>query len=64
MRRLRFAAMTLAVVAAFLVFSRALPTVALAQAGQQKPNIPSGVLLEPLGTRGEAVYPAFEGWGR
>jgi hypothetical protein len=31
--------------------------------GQQRPNIPSGVLLEPLGTSGEAVYPAFEGWG-
>jgi hypothetical protein len=30
---------------------------------QQRPNIPSGVLLEPLGTSGEAVYPAFEGWG-
>ena len=26
-------------------------------------TIPSGVLLEPLGTTGEAVYPAFEGWG-
>ncbi len=32
--------------------------------GQQpRPNIPSGVLLEPLGTTGEAVYPAFEGFG-
>ena len=30
---------------------------------QQKPNLPSGVLLEPLGTTGEAVYPAFEGFG-
>jgi hypothetical protein len=30
---------------------------------QQKPNIPSGVLLEPLGTTGEAIYPAFEGFG-
>ncbi len=30
---------------------------------QQRPNIPSGVLLEPLGTTGEAVYPAFEGFG-
>ena len=28
-----------------------------------RPNIPSGVLLEPLGATGEAVYPAFEGWG-
>jgi hypothetical protein len=33
------------------------------QAQQPRPNIPSGVLLEPLGTTGEAVYPAFEGWG-
>ena len=24
---------------------------------------PQGVLLEPLGAAGEAVYPAFEGWG-
>jgi hypothetical protein len=31
--------------------------------GQQRPNIPSGVLLEPLGSTGEAVYPAFEGFG-
>ena len=30
---------------------------------QQRPSIPSGVLLEPLGTTGEAVYPAFEGFG-
>jgi hypothetical protein len=28
-----------------------------------RPNVPSGVLLEPLGTTGEAVYPAFEGFG-
>ena len=35
-----------------------------AQVAQQpRPNIPSGVLLEPLGTTGEAVYPAFEGFG-
>jgi hypothetical protein len=34
--------------------------------GQQtapRPTLPSGVLLEPLGTTGEAIYPAFEGWG-
>lgn len=30
---------------------------------QQRPNVPSGVLLEPLGTTGEAIYPAFEGFG-
>ena len=55
------------VAAAFLVADRALPAVALAEAGQQqpapRPNVPSGVLLEPLGTTGEAIYPAFEGWG-
>lgn len=28
-----------------------------------RPNVPSGVLLEPLGTTGEAVFPAFEGYG-
>jgi hypothetical protein len=53
------------VAAAFLVV-RALGAEAVAKAAQQqppRPNIPSGVLLEPLGTTGEAVYPAFEGWG-
>ena len=45
--------MTLVVMAAFLVVVDA----------QQRPNLPSGVLLEPLGSTGEAVYPAFEGWG-
>jgi len=29
----------------------------------QRPTVPSGVLLEPLGITGEAVYPAVEGWG-
>ncbi len=48
--------MTLVVMAAFLV-------VANAQQPAPRPNLPSGVLLEPLGTTGEAVYPAFEGWG-
>ena len=54
MRRQPAAAATILVAAAFLV---------VADAEQQRPNIPSGVLLEPLGTSGEAVYPAFEGWG-
>jgi hypothetical protein len=44
------------VAAAFLVVVDARQTA-------PRPNIPSGVLLEPLGTTGEAVYPAFEGWG-
>jgi hypothetical protein len=44
-------------VAAVFVFG------ANAQQQPARPNIPSGVLLEPLGTTGEAVYPAFEGWG-
>jgi len=54
------------VAAAVIVVIIALGTEALAKAAQQqpsRPNIPSGVLLEPLGTTGEAVYPAFEGWG-
>ena len=58
--------MTSVVMTAFLVYSaNSMPAVVLAQAGQAppRPNIPSGVLLEPLGTTGEAVYPAFEGWG-
>src|SRR5687768_15583955 len=61
----RSAAAAFMVAAAFLVVS-ALGAVALAKAAQQpapRPNIPSGVLLEPLGTTGEAIYPAFEGWG-
>jgi hypothetical protein len=56
MYRHRLAAMTLVVMAAFVVVT----------SGQQqppRPNLPSGVLLEPLGTTGEAIYPAFEGWG-
>jgi len=51
------------VVAALFVLSQALGTIALAKVTQQRPNMPSGVLLEPLGTTGEAVYPAFEGYG-
>jgi len=53
MRRNRFAATVLLTVAVFVIATHA----------QQKPNIPSGVLLEPLGATGEAVYPAFEGFG-
>src|SRR5688572_18462776 len=56
MRLQRLAAATLVVAAAFLV-------VVEAQQQPPRPNLPSGVLLEPLGTTGEAVYPAFEGWG-
>ena len=53
------------VAAAFIVVADALDTVAVAKVSQQaqRPDIPSGVLLEPLGTTGEAVFPAFEGWG-
>ncbi len=32
-------------------------------ARQQTPTPPQGVLLEPLGQAGEALFPAFEGWG-
>ena len=55
MRFNRFAAATIMVAAVFV----------MAVDGQQppRPNLPSGVLLEPLGTTGEAIYPAFEGWG-
>jgi hypothetical protein len=30
---------------------------------QQAPAAPQGVLLEPIGQTGEAIFPAFEGWG-
>ena len=53
MRLHRLAAATLMVAAVFVITTNA----------QQRPNIPSGVLLESLGTTGEAVYPAFEGFG-
>ncbi len=46
-----------------LLVATAFLVVANAQQQPQRPNVPSGVLLEPLGTTGEAVYPAFEGWG-
>jgi hypothetical protein len=52
------------VAAAFLIHNG--PGDGLSAAQQQttpRPNLPSGVLLEPLGSTGEAVYPAFEGWG-
>ena len=32
-------------------------------AEQQAPSPPQGILMEPLGQAGEAVFPAFEGWG-
>src|SRR5688500_6471765 len=53
MRQLRTAAAAVMVAAAFLIVPHA----------QQRPTVTSGVLLEPLGTTGEAVYPAVEGWG-
>lgn len=46
-------AVTLLLLAVFVLTSQA----------QQRPNVPSGVLLEPLGTTGEAIFPAFEGFG-
>jgi len=49
----RITAATVLVAAAFVITTQA----------QQRPNVPSGVLLEPLGTSGEAIYPAFEGFG-
>ena len=57
MRFLRSAAAAFVVAAAFLVVAEA------QQPQAPRPNIPSGVLLEPLGITGEAIYPAFEGWG-
>jgi hypothetical protein len=33
------------------------------QADAQVKTPPQGVLLEPVGQAGEAIYPAFEGWG-
>jgi len=53
MRLNRLTAATLMVAAVFVITARA----------QQRPTVPSGVLLEPLGTTGEAIYPAFEGFG-
>ena len=63
MRLQRLAAVTLTGRGGFRYPANGLGTVALAKVAQQQPNIPSGVLLEPLGTTGEAVYPAVEGWG-
>ena len=50
---------------------RVLPLIAVAVvsmaltlgARQQAPSPPQGILMEPLGQAGEAVFPAFEGWG-
>ncbi len=53
MRLNRFTAVIMMVTAVFVLTTQA----------QQRPNVPSGVLLEPLGTTGEAIYPAFEGFG-
>lgn len=58
MHRQHTAVATLVVAAAFLVVTHAEQ-----QPQPPRPTLPSGVLLEPLGTTGEAVYPAFEGWG-
>jgi len=46
----------------------ALATALLALAGAaastaQSPTTRQGVLLEPIGQTGEAIYPAYEGWG-
>ena len=30
---------------------------------QQAPTAPQGILMEPIGQSGEAIFPAFEGWG-
>lgn len=53
MRLNRLAAATVMVAAGLVLTTQA----------QQRPNVPSGVLLEPLGTTGEAIFPAFEGFG-
>lgn len=65
MRLNRFAAATLMVAAVLVINHPGSGTIAVAQGAQQppRPNVPSGVLLEPLGTTGEAVFPAFEGYG-
>ena len=56
MRINRLAAATIMVAAVFVIAVNA-------QQPAPRPNVPAGVLIEPLGTTGEAVYPAFEGWG-
>ncbi len=38
-------------------------TVLTLGAEQQAPSPSQGILMEPLGQAGEAVFPAFEGWG-
>jgi len=54
LHRFTAAAATLMVAAVFVIGLKA---------QQPRPNVPSGVLLEPLGTTGEAIFPAFEGYG-
>ncbi|MFA5909703.1 MAG: hypothetical protein WC815_13075 [Vicinamibacterales bacterium] len=48
--------------ASFVISGAGLGTVALAEVAQVR-TPPQGVLAEPLGGSGEALYPAFEGWG-
>lgn len=38
-------------------------TVAVASTQQAPSPSPQGVLMEPIGRTGEAIFPAFEGWG-
>ena len=52
-RRFATAAMAVAVAAASLVL----------YGSEQTRTPPQGILMEPLGAAGEAVFPAFEGWG-
>ncbi len=67
MRANRFATVVMAtamVTATLVITGSGLGTVASAKATQvPQARTPQGVLVEPLGGSGEAVYPAFEGWG-
>lgn len=48
----------------FAVIAALVATAGAAASTQQPaPTTPQGVLLEPIGRTGEAIYPAFEGWG-
>ena len=50
--------------ATLVITGSGLGTVASAKVAQvPQVRTPQGVLIEPLGVSGEAVYPAFEGWG-
>ena len=61
--RVSTVAMATAVATASLMLSGSgLGTAALAKVTQIR-TPPQGVLVEPLGNAGEAVFPAFEGWG-